>query len=247
MDILPKDLQLYIGLSLKYLDVIALCKTCKMFYRNIYKNEMFWRNKIGLEFSKHKDEKMEMCEQTRYEHLYTFYGINRSWDEVKVDERILTNTEINFHYVWINRMPKIFRLDCLIELNLDNNCLSKLKNLYLPSLKELNVTSNSINYISKSNYYPNLEVLNLHNNELREFPEVVLLQLKTLNLSENRLTKFPKVAAPLLEILSLYSNNISSIPEIRFEHLHYLLLAHNPNLKIDKSKLHIPNIKKVSY
>jgi hypothetical protein len=248
MENLPKDLHVYLGLSLKYLDVISVSRVCKTFYKNIYQSEIFWRNRIAKEFPNHKDVELNMCEKTKYEHLYTFYGINKSWDEVKVDEDILTTDEINFYSVEINRMPKFFRLDNLIELNLNHNCLSKLKKLYLPSLKILIIVSNNIKYISKKNYFPNLTEIDFHNNNIEEFPEITLLQLKLLNLSKNKLRTFPNIVAPLLEDINVSDNKISYLPPINFEHLEIFYLLGNDDLKDINIEhlLLLPNIKRIA-
>ena len=58
MELLPKDVLYRLALEMEYNDIVRLCQ-CKVEFKEIFKNETFWYNKIRHDYP---EMKMSMCE-----------------------------------------------------------------------------------------------------------------------------------------------------------------------------------------
>ena len=74
----------------------------------------------------------------------------------------------------------------LQELNLSHNNITKLENLRLPALKELNLSDNFIKSMHGLEFLPSLINLNLNGNQITEISLTNQL-LETLILSRNQI------------------------------------------------------------
>lgn len=114
----------------------------------------------------------------------------------------LSNNQIEY-------ISSLSHLTRLFQLNLSNNRLIIIEELYLPWLRYLDLSNNRLIYIPFLTTGC-LSELDLSNNQLEELPDFsMLLNLRKLNLSNNRLTS--EIRLPFLLTLlklNIYNNNI---------------------------------------
>ncbi|XP_047526331.1 leucine-rich repeat-containing protein 40 [Pieris napi] len=134
-----------------------------------------------------------------------------------------------------------------------NNTIVKLRiNVKANNLRELNLSLNRLQYISKDLFsnYTNLRVLILSKNSINKISAesfVGLTKLEKLDLSENNLTKLENIFTPLksLQHLNLSRNNIEFILENYFNNwlLQHLDVSHNNLRKLAPGALQLlPNL-----
>ncbi|MEG5045105.1 leucine-rich repeat domain-containing protein, partial [Microcoleus sp. B4-C1] len=98
----------------------------------------------------------------------------------------------------------------------------------------------------------NLEILNLHQNQITSIPEAIgqLSNLEILNLHQNQITSIPEAIGQLsnLEILSLGQNQITSIPEAigQLSNLKWLKLDQNQITSIPEAIGQLFNLKRLT-
>ncbi|XP_043474464.1 toll-like receptor 13 [Leptopilina heterotoma] len=142
---------------------------------------------------------------------------------------------------------RVFRKTPALEsLNLNNNQLSEIPNLYtLSNLKKLYVNNNQITNVNKKSFtnLGNLEILSLSSNNIKTIDAIDtfdnLSSLIVLNLSGNKL-RYLDYKSPLnLDYLILSKNSISSINDIDLGNstLKYLILGGNPIISLTPKSL----------
>jgi hypothetical protein len=114
---------------------------------------------------------------------------------------------------------KVFELNNLQWLYLDNNCFATLpaELAQLTHLKVLSLANNQLTTLPPEfAQLQNLEMLYLANNQLKTLPPEItdLKNLKVLSLTNNQLTELPKrlLLLPQLKVLALANNPLTSLP-----------------------------------
>lgn len=138
------------------------------------------------------------------------------------------------------------QLPFLELLSLRNNRISSYQNLtskYLPSLVELDLSNNYIDFLVEPISFPNLKSLDLSDNKIYRIKNLLELpRLETLNLDSNKITMIENLESCLhLRCLQLNNNNIASIGGL--EHLHNLQVLDLSYNQIENLnwKLPLPN------
>lgn len=106
----------------------------------------------------------------------------------------------------------------LKHFHLQHNRIQKMNfNLYFSKMKEFDITSNELTWISKEflEKMPSIEILHLDNNKLTKFPSTTLHNLTLLKLEHNHITIMPNVSR-LPSLHSLFMNG-HAIDTIQFE------------------------------
>ncbi|XP_073986622.1 leucine-rich repeat protein 1-like isoform X1 [Rhodnius prolixus] len=136
---------------------------------------------------------------------------------------------------------KIFRLQKLKVLNLENNCLETIPDQIslLPCLRELHLAGNFFGrsslkfWLFVDNLQAELVYLDLSRNELKTLPSDIykLQKLKYLYLDDNFLQRLPSSFGrlPALKELKLCNNSLTALPaSFRFLFLDILDVSRNP-------------------
>merc|ERR1711936_324064 len=114
----------------------------------------------------------------------------------------------------LSSLPKgLTDLPNLIHLSMGNNLLVQVSLPPLPSLQQLDLSSNQMVDIPSSLPLPSLAWLNLASNRLKTVPSLPLPSLLSLSLSGNPITSLPPNS--LSSSPSLASLNISHCPQLR--------------------------------
>ena len=143
----------------------------------------------------------------KYYQILTDNKYSKPWLEIK--DKHIVGLSLNFYnWKFIKENPEY--VDYLSSLIYPN--------LFLSSLKKLNITRNKIREVPESiGSLNSLEWLDLSRNNIQEIPESIgsLISLKKLNLSRHNIQKVPESigSLSLLEKLDLRRNKIQDIPE----------------------------------
>jgi len=132
---------------------------------------------------------------------------------------------------FITTIPDLTAFYNLETLRLSTNRLSGKLELKHPNLQYLNLSNNQLTEVNFD--LPNLEELGLCENRLTKV-KLDLPKLKGLSICENRLVEFPELNTPNIKELEIWHNNIHSIPELNFQNLEDINISINPLETISK-------------
>ena len=104
--------------------------------------------------------------------------------------------------------------------------LEKVPAFDLPNLQQLNLENNQLTQVPAF-HLPNLQYLDLSGNQLTQVPGFDLANLQGLYLNSNQLTHVPAFNLPNLQYLYLYNNQLKEVPIFDFPKLEILYLDNN--------------------
>lgn len=124
----------------------------------------------------------------------------------------------NCHHNQLTSLPATFsNLRDLQEVNLSSNRLTSLVHLDFPRLKNLNASYNCLKQLSSSISLPQLEEIDLSNNELISLPDSIseMSKVAKICLGYNHLTTLPDSLTSIknLQHVDLKHNRLVSLPE----------------------------------
>lgn len=136
---------------------------------------------------------------------------------------------------WFENTPQVS--PNIQYLCLDMNFLNFIDQSTIPNLTRLSYRINQITSISSKAFFPQLQVLDLSYNKLKEIPDLSKMtpNLKIFDASYNEIVKFPKFPRSIIEI-NLQTNQIETIPDelINYSTLGTLNLSENRLERIPK-------------
>jgi len=136
-------------------------------------------------------------------------------------------------------MSKSFQSD----ENKTKNWLLNQFNIYYNGENILNISRKKIKELPPFFYTPNLQILNLYDNQITEIPKHLPQTLQKLYLSYNQITEIPEHLPQNLQILWLRNNQITKISEHLPQNLQILFLNNNQITEIPE---HLPqNLQKL--
>ncbi|KAJ3659754.1 hypothetical protein Zmor_011427 [Zophobas morio] len=136
----------------------------------------------------------------------------------------------------------------IIDLDLSENQLSRIKNGALPVskfMRIITIKSNELELIEPGSLHPHLRVLNLDQNKLKHLNNVLdnLLKLEELTLSHNKFSTLPNLTnLKYLKIVDVSFNELVSIKYDSFKHMNLLQVVNLESNKICNSEVlqHLP-------
>ncbi|KAK8837741.1 hypothetical protein M9Y10_036276 [Tritrichomonas musculus] len=142
----------------------------------------------------------------------------------------------------IQKIPKDFSksFPILHDINLSNNFISELpgfngnESIFPNSLKEINLSNNSIEKITNSiTSLQNLTVLNIQNNKIKTVPQLPQ-SIQKLNLSYNKIESFSEQTLNMVKEFDLSYNELTRFPtEIKMPQLSTFSIDHNKITSMD--------------
>ncbi|CAD8126984.1 unnamed protein product [Paramecium sonneborni] len=161
----------------------------------------------------------------------------------KITEQLIRNqgeepakiTKLSLRSMKVTKIENLDQLVLLQELNLSHNNITKIENLRLPSLKELNLSDNFIKSMHGLEFLPSLINLNLNGNQISEI-NLTNHTIESLKLSRNQI-KDPIQLLNLKPLLNLKILSISDNPFCRtFSYIEYLCFL-TPTLQVLDTKV----------
>ncbi len=129
----------------------------------------------------------------------------------------------------------------IISLDLSNQNISTLPNLYLPNLTRLDLSNNQLTELPDLDF-PQLLYLAVTHNQLTELPDLDLPNLRYLYLNNNQLTTLSDFNLPNLRYLYAPYNQLTTVPDFNALPLVILHLQNNQLNFDDLTANHFDNL-----
>ena len=183
-------------------------------------------------------ERLEIGVINDLDHLTNLDLSNNQMMEINKGSLSPSLETLELHSNKLSSLPEdLSDLPHLTHLSLANNMLVEISLPPLPSLRQLDLSSNQLVDMPSSPSLPNLAWLNLGGNRLKDVPDLSLPSLLSLSLSDNPITSLlPQTLSSCSSLASLNISHCSKLREVEDGALAYipllisLDLSHNRQL-----------------